>query len=182
MKNRDPKTHKPVPRYLIPGCGKNGVPGLIKRHVAMICAPIDDRWRLFAEGCLRNGYFRDQVLKRGPKCLACSRKLDDRSRIEQHHNDYLWTCIGPLLLENSEDVHRKPVADEYPQIPDCRQCHIDNPGHFAECRKRIYAVHAKCHERIHENERYFRGKARDDLKEQFREAAKSWLPVSVSED
>jgi len=85
-----------VPRYLIPGRGKHGAPGLIKRHVALLCASIDDKWRLFSEGCLRNGYFRKQVLKRSPKYMACNRKLDDRSRVEQHHNDYLWSCIGPL--------------------------------------------------------------------------------------
>ncbi len=171
MKKGHTKTLESVPRYLIPGCGKSGVPGLIKRHVAMICASIDDQWRLFSEGCLRNRYFRNQVLKRGPKCMACTRKLDERSRIEQHHNDYLWTCIGSLLPEDSADINRRPTADEYPQTPDCRQCHSDNPEHFEECRKRIYTVHASCHERIHEKERYFRGIARENLKSQFRNAA-----------
>ena len=130
MKKRDKPPPKSVPRYLIPGCGKKGAPGLIKRHVARLCASIDDEWRLFSEGCLRNRYFRDQVLKRGPKCMACDRKLDDRSRIEQHHNDYLWSCIGDILPDGSEDLHRKPRAEEFPSVPDCRACHAANPKHF----------------------------------------------------
>jgi len=166
------KPPKPVPRYLIPGCGKFGIPGLIKRYSAELCANIDDQWRLFAEGCLRNRYFRDQVLARGPKCMACARKLDARSRIEQHHNDYLWCCIGTRLPEDSPDVHRAARENEHPHIPDCRQCHSDNPEHFAECRKRIYAVHATCHERIHENERVYRAKARENLMSRFNDAAK----------
>lgn len=155
---------------------------MIKKHVAMMCASIDDQWRLFSEGCLRNRYFRDQVLKRGPNCMACSRKLDDRSRIEQHHNDYLWNCIGELLPEGSEDLHRQPRTDEFPYVPDCRRCHLENPDHFAECLKRIYPVHAKCHERIHENERLYRKQASDDLRDQFYTAARSWVPIDFYYD
>lgn len=155
---------------------------MIKRHVALMCAAIDDQWRLFSEGCLRNRYFRDQVLQRGPNCLACSRKLQEAARIEQHHNDYLWTCIGPLLPEGSPDVHRQARADEFPQIPDCRQCHTDNPVHFEECRRRIYPVHAKCHKRIHDNERIYRNQTSEDLRQQFHTAARSWVPTDFYDE
>jgi len=171
MNEQELQRLKKIPLYLIPGRGKRGTPGLIKRHVAQLCFAINDEWRLFSEGCLRNRYFRGQVLKRSTKCRACERKLDTNSRIEQHHNDYLWSCIGSLLPENSDDVHRKPRAEEFPDIPDCRQCHIDNPDHFQECVKRINGIHAACHERVHSKERYFRDKSRENLIEQFNVAS-----------
>lgn len=158
---------KKIPIYLIPGCGKFGVPGMIKRHVAKLHESSNEQWRLFAEGCLRNRYFRDYIIDRSIKCLACGKKHTDKSRIEQHHNDYLWNCIGNILDENSPDIQRKAVKGEFPHVPDCRQCRIDNPEHFNECQKRIYGVHAACHERIHDKERYFRTKAAEKLKGDF---------------
>jgi|GEM_PF-2271964 len=173
MKKADLQKLKKIPRALIPGRGKHGVPGMIKRHVAMLCAPINDEWRKFSEGCLRNRYFRDQVMAKDPKCKACDRKMDDRSRLEQHHNCYLTVCRfdGPTLPDDSPDIHRKPRVDEYPEIPDCRQCHLSSPEAFAECLKRIDGIHAACHERVHDKERWFRNRAKDDLLEQFNFAA-----------
>lgn len=165
------KRLKKIPSWLIPGCGKSGAPGMIKRHVAPLCLPINHEWRLFSEGCLRNRFFRSEVLKSTQNCPACSRKHNQRSRIEQHHNDYLWSCIGPLLPPDSDDVHRKPTADEYPDIPDCRACKVNNPAHFAQCLKRIHPVHANCHERIHAKERYFRKRDSQNLLDQFAYAA-----------
>ncbi|MEO1661089.1 MAG: hypothetical protein AAFR51_08885 [Pseudomonadota bacterium] len=161
------KRLKKVPRYLIPGHGKFGRPGMIKRHVAHVCEPIDHHWRLFAEGCLRNRFFRELILKRKPKCKACNRSFDDRSRIEQHHNDYLWACTGEVLPDDSPDIHRAPVAQEYTQVPDCRRCFKENPEQFRGCQERIFPVHAACHERIHDKERYFRSKAKQELLDSF---------------
>jgi hypothetical protein len=81
-KTSNPNTLKSIPRYLIPGCSKHNAPHLFKHHVAPQCASINDEWRLFAEGCLRNRYSRGRILKRGPKCMACSRKLHDRARVD----------------------------------------------------------------------------------------------------
>lgn len=161
------KRLRKVPRYLIPGHGKRKTPGMIKRHVAQLCASFDDQWRMFAEGCLRNRYFRDEALKRSPKCRACNRAFDDRSRIEQHHNDYLWVCTGNPLPEDSEDIHRAPYPEEHPAVPDCRRCHLENPQQFEGCQKRIFPVHAACHERIHDKERYFRSEAKRKLLKAF---------------
>ena len=161
------KKLKSIPRFLIPGRGKKDAPGMIKRHVAMICASIDDQWRMFAEGCLRNRYFRDEALKRHPKCKACNKGFDASSRIEQHHNDYLWTCIGSPLPEDSPDIHRKARPHEFPEVPNCRQCHKDNPEHFAACQSRIFPVHAACHELIHDKERYFRSRDKEELLQAF---------------
>ena len=172
MKEADLKKLAKIPRYLIPGRGKAGSPGMLKKHVARLCFPINEEWRLFSESCLRNRYFRNRVM-RGDNCKACDRKLDDRSRIEQHHNCYLNVCRyeGALLPEESEDVHRQPRTDEWPDIPDCRQCHAQNPEHFNECLRRVHQVHAACHEKIHEKERYFRNKAKQELLDQFNNSA-----------
>lgn len=167
MKPKSAKRPETIPRHLIPGRGKAYAPGMIKRHVARMCASIDDRWRLFAEGCLRNRYFREEALKNHPSCAACNRTFDETSRIEQHHNDYLWSCTGEILDEDSPDIHRKARAEEFPQVPDCRSCHLKNPDQFKACQKRIFPVHAACHERIHEKERYWRTKDREDLIEAF---------------
>jgi len=179
MKTPDLERLKKIPRALIPGRGKSYAPGMIKRHVAMLCASIDDEWRWISEGCLRNRYFRSQVIARNAKCTACQRKRDDRSRIEQHHVCYLNVCrhAGPLLPADSPDVHRKPRAGEHPDIPDCRACHAQSPENFNECLKRIEPVHAACHERIHDKERYFRTRAKEDLQSQFYDAARSWVPA-----
>ncbi|MEM6898670.1 MAG: hypothetical protein AAF583_02705 [Pseudomonadota bacterium] len=156
-----------IPHYLIPGLGKFGRPGMIKRHVAHVCEPIDHHWRLFAEGCLRNKFFRNMVLKQKPKCKACHRKLDSRSRIEMHHLDYLWACDGEILPEDSPDIHRAPYENEYKQVPNCRKCFADNPNQFWGCQNRISPVHAACHERIHDKEHYFRMRARKKLIQNF---------------
>ncbi len=161
------KRLKKVPRYLIPGHGKFGRPGMIKRHVADLCAPFDEQWRLFSESCLRNKFFREIALKRSPKCKACDRSFDKRSRIEQHHNDYLWACIGETLPDDSPDIHRSAVENEYKQVPDCRRCFKETPDQFRGCQSRIFPVHAACHERIHDKERYFRRKAKQELLEAF---------------
>lgn len=158
-----------VPHFLIPGRGKFGRPGMIKRHVALVCEPIDHHWRLFSESCLRNKFFREMVLKRKPKCRACVRKLDDRSRIEQHHNDYLWACTGAVLPDGSSDIHRAPQENEYDLVPDCRRCFAENPDQFWGCQSRIWPVHAACHERIHDKERYLRTKAKKGLLDAFQD-------------
>jgi len=178
MKTADLDKLKKIPRALIPGRGKAYAPGMIKRHVALLCAPIDDTWRLFSESCLRNKYFRQHV-DRTEKCKACNRKRDSRTRMEQHHVCYLNVCrfTGLLLADDSEDIHRKPREHEYPSVPDCRQCHKDTPENFAECLKRIEPVHAACHGRIHDKERYFRKRDADELKDQFYTAARSWVPT-----
>ena len=161
------KRLKKIPHYLIPGRGKFGRPGMIKRHVAQVCEPIDHHWRLFSESCLRNRFFRERVIKRHPDCKACGRKLDSRSRIEQHHNDYLWACTGAILSDDHPDIHRAPVKGEYPYVPDCRKCFAENPEQFRGCQQRIFPVHAACHERIHDKERFFRTNAKQSLLDDF---------------
>ena len=167
MSKAELKRLSTIPRFLIPGRGKRNAPGMIKRHVARLCFPINDEWRLFSEGCLRNRFFRELVLKRKPKCKACNRSFDDRSRIEQHHNDYLWACTGEILPDDSPDIHRAPMPQEYPKVPDCRRCFKENPEQFRGCQERIFPVHAACHERIHDKERYFRNKAKQELLDSF---------------
>ena len=100
------------------------------------------------------------------------------STIEKHHNDYLHLCqhTGPLLPDDHDDIYRPAVNGELDQVPDCRQCHRDNPAHFEACLKRIYPVHSTCHERIHDKERYFIQKASEELQSQFHTAARSWVP------
>lgn len=161
------KRLKKIPRYLLPGHGKFGRPGMIKRHVAKVCAPIDHHWRLFSESCLRNRFFREKALKRSPKCKACDRSFDKRSRIEQHHNDYLWVCTGGVLPDDSPDICRNPIKGEYERVPDCRRCFSESPEQFRGCQSRIFPVHAACHERIHDKERFFRNRAKTELLEAF---------------
>lgn len=43
MKKRSSTPLKPVPRYLIPGCGKSGAPGLNKKAQAQSYASTDDQ-------------------------------------------------------------------------------------------------------------------------------------------
>lgn len=150
---------------------------MVKRHVATVYAHVNDQWRLFAEGCLRNRYFHEEVFLRGPRCLACERQFNRqecqvRSKIEKHHNDYLHLCqyTGPLLPKDHDDIYRPATKDEFDQVPDCRQCHMDDPAKFEACLKRIYPVHSSCHERIHDKERHFNQKARQDLQIQFDDA------------
>jgi len=117
VKKQDDKRPKSVPRYLIPGCGKHGAPGLIRRHVAMLCASIDDESRLFSESCLPNLYFSEQVLKRGPKCMAWARKLcvEKRTHLDStplNHTDpfqfrsFLSVVTYPMIL----DIHHSQMC------------------------------------------------------------------------
>ena len=173
---------KKIPRYLVPFIKKGRVPGVRKKHAAEIYATDHDRWRLFAEGCLRNRYFHEEVFMRGPKCLPCDRRFNKKeasvaSKIEKHHADYLRVCIGPLLPNDHEDIYRPAVKGEIDQVPDCRRCHEENFDYFEGCLKRIYPVHGFCHGRIHDKERHFVKKAQAKLKDDFYQAARSWVPT-----
>jgi len=159
---------KRVPRYL--------APKIKKRHAAVIYQAVEDQWRLFAEGCLRNRFFHERVFGRGSKCLACDRRFNRKdaavhSKIQKHHRCYSRICTGQLLSENSEDIYRPAVEGEIDAVPDCRQCSIENPEYFAGCLKRIYPVHGECHEDIHELERYFVKKKKWKLLEHFNSAS-----------
>ena len=127
-------------------------------------------------GCLRNGYFREQVHERGPRCLVCERQFNRanakvRSVINQHHADYLRLCIGSVLAETSADICREAADGEHPEVPDCRSCHQQNPSYFEGCITRIFPVHRRCHERIHERERWIHQRARKALRYVFTIAA-----------
>lgn len=152
-----------------------------KRHVKDLLG-FSETWHLFAEGCLRNRHFHEQVFAHGPKCLVCDRSFSKKdgeltSKIEKHHNDYLWTCIGSLLPDDHQDIYRTSFKGEFPKVPDCRQCQIDNPEHFEGCLKRIFPVHAACHEHVHGKEKHLYDGLRSQLKNQFYTAARSWVPV-----
>ena len=129
---------------------------MIIRHVAKIFGD-DVRWRRFAEGCLRNRYFHEEVFLRGPKCLPCGRHFNKKdaavtSKIEKHHADYLRLCIGSPLPPDHDDIYRPAVKGEFDEVPDCRRCREENYEYFEGCLKRIYPVHASCHGRIHEKD------------------------------
>lgn len=142
---------------------KTSVPGFLvprirKHHVSMLYTNYETEWRVFAEGSLRNKAFHDDVLNRGDKCLVCNKTLGTAtpkksSRIEKHHHCYMRLCTGNILPNNSVDIYRKARKTEFPLVPDCRQCKIDNPKYYAGCLKKIFPVHRKCHEDIHECEK-----------------------------
>ena len=147
---RTPKNKKWIPGWL--------VPKIKKKHARQIFKDDLEPWLLFAEGCLRNRFFHDAVIDRGTKCLACERaftKKDakNRSKIEKHHTCYIRKCIGPLLPPDSDDITRPADPGQKDQVPDCRQCAIDNPEYFKGCVFKINPVHAACHEKIHKQER-----------------------------
>lgn len=143
--------NKQIPRYL--------VPQVKKRHALEIFAAVEAPWRLFAGGCLRNSYFHDQVLTRGPKCLACKRRFNHadaatQSKIEKRHNSYTRLCIGPLLPAVADDIYREASKGKFAGVPDCRQCRKDNPDYFEGCLKKVLPVHGECHGDLHELERW----------------------------
>lgn len=119
-----------------------------------------DAWRAFAEGCLRNRYFHERVIKRGPKCLACNHSFNREdakisSKIEKHHESYIRLCIGAALSPGDDDIYREATDKEFSQVPDCRRCQAENPTYFRGCLKLIYPLHASCHGRVHEKEKRF---------------------------
>jgi hypothetical protein len=149
------------------------VPKVKKRHAAKIMADEPDAWRAFSEGCLRNRYFHEQVLGRGAKCLSCNRRFNreeakNPSKIDKHHESYIRLCIGGELPEKHDDVYREAKKGEFDRVPDCRQCHKDNPDYFHGCLKLIFPLHHACHGRVHERERWYldtwKAKLLDDFK------------------
>ena len=152
MNKRDLEKLKKIPRYLVPFIKKGRVPGMRKKHARQVYDADVDRWRLYAEGCLRNRYFHEEVFLREPKCLPCDRKFSKSegkvtSKIEKHHADYLRICTGALLPDDHDDIYRPAVKGEIDQVPDCRRCHAENYEYFEGCLKRIYPVHGACHGR-----------------------------------
>lgn len=156
---------------------KTSVPGFLvprirKHHVSMLYTNYETEWRVFAEGSLRNKVFHDDVLNRGDKCLVCDKTLSTAnpkkiSHIEKHHHCYMRLCTGNILPDNSDDIYRKARKTEFPLVPDCRQCKIDNPRYYAGCIKKIFPVHRKCHGKIHKLEKNLFGRLTDKLKRDF---------------
>lgn len=158
--------NKHIPRFL--------VPKVKKRHAAALYGA-SERWRLFAEGCLRNRYFHERIFQRGPKCLGCDKKFNReeakiQSKIEKHHNCYMRECIGSLLPDGHYDIYRDVSGDESDEVPDCRRCEIDNPEYFEGCLKRIFPVHGECHGDIHEIEQWRNRKLKKTLMAEFHAA------------
>ncbi len=145
------KNKKYIPLFLVPKVRKRHVPPIYKDH--------EIPWKLFAEGALRNRLFHDDVMDRGKKCLACNRQFNNSkaavsSKIDKHHHCYLRLCIGDILPEDSNDIYRLVKNNEFPHVPNCRQCKADNPEYYEGCIKKIFPVHHQCHEDIHEVEKY----------------------------
>jgi hypothetical protein len=97
-------------------------------------------------------------MKRGVKMPACDRLFDGEnaavsSKIEKHHHCYLRLCIGNFLPSDSDDIYRTVKDGEFPLAPDCRRCKAENPEYYQGCIKKIFPVHGKCHEDIHELEK-----------------------------
>lgn len=122
-----------------------------------------DEWLLFAEGMLRNGFVREQLLSRmGGMCDWCLRKFNRedasiQSRIESHHREYMHVCTyKKILLDGDKDIRRKPIDGESLFVPDCRSCYKRYVSHddrsFWNCFNLIKPVHAACHEKIHDRE------------------------------
>ena len=92
--------------------------------------------------------------------MACnhhfnSDKATHHSHIEKHHHCYLRLCIGDILPEDSEDIYRPTMNEEFEHVPDCRKCKMNNPEYYQGCVKKIFPVHGECHEDIHEIEKWF---------------------------
>ncbi|MBX3617107.1 hypothetical protein [Nitrosomonas sp.] len=147
------------------------VPRVRKRHVLPIYKDHETQWKLFAEGALRNQVFHDEVMHRGNKCLACDQLLTTGKtkypHIEKHHHCYLRLCAGNILPDDSSDIYREVRNAEFPHVPDCRQCKVNNPEYFEGCIKKIFPVHGKCHGHIHEVERYRFDKLAEKLQRDF---------------
>jgi hypothetical protein len=155
---------KRIPLFLVPKVRKRHAPPIYKTH--------ETQWRLFAEGALRNKVFHDDVIGRGNKCLVCDRQFNDgkasvSSRIEKHHHCYLRLCIGSILPEKSEDIYRPAKNREFQYVPDCRQCKTNNPEYYEGCIKKIFPVHHKCHENIHEVEKNLFARLSTNLQKSF---------------
>lgn len=135
------------------------VPKVRKHHAFPLFRTQETAWKLFAEGLLRNRFFHEEILRRGNKCLACNRHFNNKkaatsSKIEKHHQCYLRLCIGKILPEDSDDIYRPIQSGEFQFVPDCRCCKTENPEYYQGCIKKIFPVHSKCHEDIHEVESY----------------------------
>lgn len=148
------------------------IPKVRKRHALPIYHEHEMAWKLFAEGALRNQIFHDDVLNRGKTCLVCNRNFNKdkaavSSKIEKHHHCYLRLCIGNLLPEGSEDIYRPAKTGEFNLVPDCRQCKEENPEYYQGCIKKIFPVHSKCHEDIHEREKIYFTKLAKKLMSDF---------------
>ena len=48
-----------------------------------------------------------------------------------------------------DDIYRPVKNNEFPHVPDCRQCKADNPEYYEGCIKKIFPVHHQCHKDIH---------------------------------
>ena len=108
------------------------VPKVRKRHVIPIFQAFEIPWKLFAEGALRNRFFHEEIMNRGPKCLACDRHFNGEnaavsSKIEKHHHCYLRFCIGKLLPPDSDDIYRQAKDSEFSLVPDLSLIHISEP-------------------------------------------------------
>ncbi len=101
-------------------------------------------WERFARKAPIHPEMRDMVYRRsGGKCAICNMHIDPNTAWEAMVTDYDHECRHP------HTIHLVPHGIAYTErhaMPDCTDCHYENPELFESCIERLASVHPRCRE------------------------------------
>lgn len=101
-----------------------------------------ERWERFARKAPIHPDMRDLIFRRHRgRCVVCGMTIDPGTPWHVRVTDYDHAC------RNSGTVraipHGAQVKERLP-MPDCAQCHYEQPEHFESCVERLGPVHPMC--------------------------------------
>ncbi len=101
-------------------------------------------WERFARKSPVHPGMRDLVYRRsGGRCAICNMHIDPTTAWEAMVTDYDHECRHPAT------IHLIPYGSTYVErhaMPDCLDCHYENPEFFEACIERLASVHPRCRE------------------------------------
>lgn len=103
-----------------------------------------ESWERFAVKAPVQPAMRELVLRRySSNCIICGAPIDPNSDWGVRVTDLDHACRNPatirLVPHGDKHGERRPM-------PDCAQCHYDQPEHFESCIERMGPVHPECME------------------------------------
>lgn len=99
-------------------------------------------WGRFVYQILKNPFMKSYKLQEQKgKCSCCHTDINKELYV-LHHRTYNYLCMNTKTIDTKD-------GSQYPIVPDCESCSVDNPKRFKDCMSKLDYVHQSCHDKIH---------------------------------
>ena len=99
-------------------------------------------WGRFVYQILKNPFMKKfKLTEQKGKCSYCKTNINKEVFV-LHHRTYNYLCMNETTIDTKD-------GSQYPIIPDCESCSLNNHNRFKDCMSKIDYVHQSCHNKIH---------------------------------